>query len=195
MIAFIKGLVCDQNTDHIVVENNGMGYEIFVARPFDYRLNEEHRIYTYQHVREDAIILFGFKTLDEKKVFMEIINVKGIGPKTGINILSKTSSERFITAIEDEDLKYLTSLPGIGKKTASQILLDLKGKFIRPELQEKFKMEGGPVEEALSALAELGFKQNELSRIKNNLLEQENQSLDNLVKKGLQLLHNRKGGR
>ena len=195
MIAFIRGVVCAQNTDHIVLENAGIGYQIFVARPFEYQLNETQIVHTYQHVREDALILFGFKTIAEKDVFTEIINVKGIGPKTAVNILSKTSGERFITAIEDEDLKYLTTLPGIGKKTASQILLDLKGKFVRPELQAQYQASHSTIDEALLALSELGFKQNELNGIKNDLIQIEDKSLDNLVKKGLQLLHNRKGGR
>lgn len=193
MIAYLKGTVVHQGLDSIIVDHHQMGYEVFVSRPYDFPLNQKATVFTYQHVREDAIILFGFETEAEKEVFLSIIGVKGIGPKTAMNMLAKTDGERFIEAIETEDLAYLTTLPGVGKKTASQMLLDLKGKF-RYTASMPNKVGSKNVDEALFALEDLGFSQTELKRIQPQLAQETNQNIEHLIKKGLQLIHGRKGG-
>lgn len=193
MIAYLKGTVVHQGIESIIVDHHQMGYEVFVSRPYDFPLNQATTVFTYQHVREDAMILFGFQNEAEKEVFMQMIAVKGIGPKTAMNILAKTDGERFIEAIETEDLAYLTSLPGVGKKTASQMLLDLKGKFQYTASMPK-KVGSKNVDEALFALEELGFSRSELKNIQTQLAQESNQDIEHLIKKGLQLIHGRKGG-
>ena len=194
MIAYIKGVVVEQLEDSIILDHHGLAYEIFMSKPDVLKLNQESQVYTYQHVREDALLLFGFPNQTEKKVFMNIINVKGIGPKTAMNILSKTNGQRFVEAIEKEDLAFLKTLPGIGPKTASQILLDLKGKFVSMS-QTSTAIGSTPIiEEAISALKELGFKNAELNRVEKIMVKSNEENLDALIKLGLQNLA-RKGGR
>lgn len=194
MIAYIKGIVVERLEDSIILDHRGLAYQIFMSKPDALKLNEECIVYTYQHVREDALLLFGFPNSNEKSVFTEIINVKGIGPKTAMNILSKTNGQRFVEAIESEDLAFLKTLPGIGPKTASQILLDLKGKFVSFSTKTSDSSGSGVIEEALSALKELGFKTSELKRVEKIMVKSKLDSLDDLIKLGLQNLA-RKGGR
>lgn len=191
MIAYIKGILVDQSETSVLLENNGIAYEIFVSNPYQLSLNQEHKIFTYQHVREDAILLFGFPSMNEKQVFLGIINVKGIGPKTAMNILSKTTANEFLQAIENEDLNYLKTLPGIGKKTASQILLDLKGKMLIAS--DETKSVSSNVSEALEALKELRFTQGELRFVEKILIEHQDESVDKLIKIALQAIASRSG--
>ncbi len=191
MIAYIKGILVDQSETSVLLENNGIAYEIFVSNPYQLSLNQEHKIFTYQHVREDAILLFGFPSMNEKQVFLGIINVKGIGPKTAMNILSKTTANEFLQAIENEDLNYLKTLPGIGKKTASQILLDLKGKMLIAS--DEAKPVSSNVSEALEALKELRFTQGELRFVEKILNEHQDESVDKLIKIALQAIASRSG--
>src|SRR5690625_2651033 len=144
MIAYIKGILTYIQDDSVIVDVHGIGYEIICANPFDFQLslNKEVFIYTYHHVREDIHSLYGFKTEDEKYLFTKLISVSGIGPKSGINIQGSVDVAELISAVEREDEKYLTQFPGVGKKTARQIILDLKGKltdllFITSELGEE----------------------------------------------------------
>ncbi|QIK57485.1 Holliday junction branch migration protein RuvA [Erysipelothrix sp. HDW6A] len=193
MIAYISGTVADVGLDYLVVDNQGIGYQIFYPRPETIKQNETIVIHTYQHVREDAIVLFGFENKQELSVFMQLISVKGVGPKTGLAILSKSSSDELIRAVDQEDIAYLKKLPGIGAKTASQILLDLRGKFVADTSQKASKV-SPVVDEALQALIDLGFKRNEVNSIKNELSLDSNSELSELIRKGLQLLNSRKRG-
>ena len=129
MIAFVNGVVRIIRSDRVVLDVHGVGYEVYLANALSQKMGDELFLYTYQHVREDAILLFGFLKEEDYEVFMRLINVKGIGPKTAQTILS-VCWEKMIEAIENDDIKKLKSLPGIGAKTAGQIVLDLKGKFV-----------------------------------------------------------------
>ena len=127
MIAFVNGIVKIIRSDRVVLDVHGVGYEVYLANALSQKKDEELFLYTYQHVREDAILLFGFLKEEDYEVFMRLINVKGIGPKTAQTMLSVCSGKEMIEAIENDDIKRLKSLPGIGAKTAGQIVLDLKG--------------------------------------------------------------------
>src|SRR5690625_5200942 len=144
MIAYIKGKLTHIQDDAVIVDVSGIGYEIICGNPYAFQLslNENVFIHTYHHVREDTQSLYGFKTEDEKYLFTKLISVSGIGPKSGIAILGSVDVSEFVSAVEREDEKYLTQFPGVGKKTARQIILDLKGKlsgllFITSELGEE----------------------------------------------------------
>src|SRR5690625_2914593 len=131
MIAYVKGIITFIQENAVIVDVNGIGYEIICPDPFVFQsyLKKETFIYTYHHVREDVQSLYGFKTEDEKLLFEKLISVSGIGPKSAVTILGSVHVPEFIGAVEQEDEKYLTQFPGVGKKTARQIILDLKGKL------------------------------------------------------------------
>lgn len=191
MIAFVNGIVKIIRNDRVVLDVHGVGYEVYLANALSQKMNEELFLYTYQHVREDAILLFGFIKEEDYEVFMRLINVKGIGPKTAQTMLSVCSGKEMIEAIENDDIKRLKSLPGIGTKTAGQIVLDLKGKFVSLETSDS--PVSNPVwTQVQDALLSLGYKTNQLTKIKK---EFENTELgeDEMLRQALILLAKRNG--
>ena len=191
MIAFVNGIVKIIRNDRVVLDVHGVGYEVYLANALSQKMNEELFLYTYQHVREDAILLFGFIKEEDYEVFMRLINVKGIGPKTAQTKLSVCSGKEMIEAIENDDIKRLKSLPGIGAKTAGQIVLDLKGKFVSLETSDS--PVSNPVwTQVQDALLSLGYKTNQLTKIKK---EFENTELgeDEMLRQALILLAKRNG--
>lgn len=199
MIAYVKGKLSYILDEAVIVEVNGVGYEIICGNPYRYQssLEQEVMIFTYQHVREDAITLFGFKSEDEKYLFTKLISVSGIGPKSAIAILSGADPSEFVNAVEQENEKFLTQFPGVGKKTARQIILDLKGKLSSVfSLQLEAGTANGLVErhveslsmqEAEEALLALGYSSKEVQQIRPELLKMENAGTDELIKRALSL--------
>lgn len=194
MYAYIKGIVTQLYPSHIVVEANGIGYEIQTPNSYRFQsqLDKETQVYTQLIVREDAQLLYGFVNLEEKDMFLSLIKVTGIGPKSALAILATSTPKEVAIAIENENESYLTKFPGIGKKTARQIILDLKGKLIITEESELFpesKDAGQDVlEEALLALEALGYSKREITKVKKNLEKESFDSVDACVKRGLALL-------
>lgn len=201
MIAYIKGELVEITDSVVIVDVDGIGYQIICANPFYFqdKLNQTVKIDTYHHVREDAQILYGFKDYDQKKLFSQLITVSGIGPKSGLSIVGHISVDEFVIAIEEEDEKFLTQFPGVGKKTARQMILDLKGKLpfdIRQKQSQKQKETGGAVkvaestviDEAVQALKALGYNDRELRGIKPQLQQSGLANTDEIVKHGLSLL-------
>ena len=150
MYSYIVGKIVEINVDHIVVENNGIGYLIYVSNPYEFT-KEEVKIYLYQHVKEDGIFLYGFKTSEEKEMFLKLILVKGIGCKTAMGILATGDVNSIINAIETSNVSYLKKIPGIGPKAAQQIILDLQGKFKNRVLETLVNNED--IEEAKEVLS------------------------------------------
>ena len=192
MYAYIKGIVQSYGSNYVVLENNGIGYYLSFVHPEKMALNKEVTIFTYQHVREDEISLFGFYSMEEKELFLSLISVKGVGPKTALGILAVTSVTDLISAIEQENITMLKRLPSIGSKAASQIILDLKGKLVAQD-NDKLRLNQS-LEDALAALKTLGYKQREISGIVEALQENNDSTVDEYVKRGLQLLLKKKGG-
>ena len=191
MIAFVNGVVRIIRSDRVVLDVHGVGYEVYLANALSQKMGDELFLYTYQHVREDAILLFGFLKEEDYEVFMRLINVKGIGPKTAQTMLSVCSGKEMIEAIENDDIKKLKSLPGIGAKTAGQIVLDLKGKFVSLETSDGAI--SNPVwGQVQDALLSLGYKTHQLTKIKKEL---ENTELgeDEMLRQALILLAKRNG--
>ncbi|MCJ1763416.1 Holliday junction branch migration protein RuvA [Mammaliicoccus sciuri] len=194
MYAYIKGIVTQLYPSHIVVEANGIGYEIQTPNSYRFQsqLDKKTQVYTQLIVREDAQLLYGFVNLEEKDMFLNLIKVTGIGPKSALAILATSTPNEVAIAIENENESYLTKFPGIGKKTARQIILDLKGKLIITEESELFpesKDAGQDVlEEALLALEALGYSKREITKVKKNLEKESFDSVDACVKRGLALL-------
>lgn len=198
MIAYIKGKLMYIQDDAVIVDVGGIGYEVICGNPYSFQssLNEDVFIYTYHHVREDTQSLYGFKTEDEKYLFTKLISVSGIGPKSGIAILGTVDVSEFISAVEREDEKYLTQFPGVGKKTARQIILDLKGKLtgllsITSQLgeSESTNQEATTsLKEAQEALIALGYSEQEIRAIVPTLRKDEDGTTDEIIRKALALL-------
>ena len=131
MYEYLKGLVTAVSPYYVVLEVQGVGYQLQVANPYRYTESTTDivQIYVYQAVRDTDITLFGFYDLDEKQIFQKLISVSGIGPKSALAILANSDHSGLIQAIMNDDVSYLTKFPGVGKKTAQQIVLDLKGKL------------------------------------------------------------------
>ncbi|SFD57723.1 Holliday junction DNA helicase subunit RuvA [Lentibacillus persicus] len=197
MIAYIKGTLVKIDENAVVVDVNGVGYEIICPNPFVFQssLNDEVLISTYHYVREDAQLLYGFRDDDEKMLFINLISVSGIGPKGALSILGSVDTIALITAIEQDDDQFLTSLPGIGKKTARQIILDLKGKLSTavtiPAGSEKEMQANEPTEElqeAQEALKSLGYTEREIKAVLPQLKKQDNSGTDEIIRSALALL-------
>ena len=159
MIYFLRGKVAHIDGDTIIIDVRDVGYQVLVSHIEDYALNEEVYIYTHEVVREDDQYLVGFKSLEEKTVFLSLIKVKGLGPKSAITALSATTPQQVINAIASNNVAYLKKLPGIGGKAAAQIILDLKGELTGS------KGDPGVYEEVYEALKELGFKGAAIDRV------------------------------
>lgn len=200
MIAFIRGILTEIQDESILMDVNGVGYEVICPNPFAFQsyINKELKVDTYLHVREDAQILYGFKNGDEKYLFKKLISVSGIGPKGALGILSSININEFVAAIEREDDKFLTKFPGVGKKTARQIILDLKGKLTttlsittadlkNTPYQEK-TTETKNFSEAKEALKTLGYTEKEITAITPELQQSSDKSIDEIIKKALGLL-------
>ncbi len=168
MIAYLKGTLITKATDSVIIDVNGLGYEVFVPLSTFYTLPDEQgreiSLHIYTHVREDAFLLYGFKTILEKKIFRMLISVSGIGPKLGINILSGIGPDALLEAIAQGDVARLQTIPGVGKKTAERISLELKdkAKSIRPDTglpptKMKSHEERMLKDDAVSALVNLGY--------------------------------------
>lgn len=192
MIAFIKGIIHSYNKDCLIIENNGIGYRVYISNPRMVSLHSEIILYTYQHVREDAITLFGFTTMEEHDLFLQLISVKGVGPKTALAMLAAMPVKHMVEAIEQNDIKALKALPGIGNKAASQIVLDLKGKLVEEVIEIETK-ENGELMDALEALKALGYRSGEINLIKKELHEHADMSSDQYIRQALSILAKRKG--
>ena len=174
MLGFVKGILRDKDYDNITVECGGVGFNIMVTNSCMANLpglDEEVKIYTYLHVREDEMSLYGFESPEEKRLFLQLITVSGVGSKTAIGILSAERMSAIINSIINEDTSVIANCKGIGKKTAERIILELKDKikpfdYIIPNdnlftaMQENSKA----LEDALIVLTSLGLSKNDATK-------------------------------
>ncbi len=181
MYNYIKGIVTRTENGYIVLENNKIGYQIYVGNPFSFPLNEEITVYTYNHIREDENTLYGFKTIEEKDLFLRLTSVKGLGPKMAMPMIAAGSVSGIIDAIERENILYLKKFPKIGDKVARQIILDLKGKLTSTVTTS----DTTGYEELISVLESLGYK---LPDIKKILPQIEAKEIEDQIKEALKLL-------
>ncbi|AXZ23246.1 Holliday junction branch migration protein RuvA [Staphylococcus warneri] len=198
MYAYIKGKLTQLFPTHVVVDVNGVGYEIQTPNSYRFQkyLDKEVQIFTSLIVREDAQLLYGFINEEEKDMFLSLIKVTGIGPKSALAILATSTPNEVKQAIENENDAYLTKFPGIGKKTARQIVLDLKGKVQITEentdtllnVMNESNANESMIKEAMLALEALGYSKRELSKVEKILKQSNMESVDEAVKIGLQTL-------
>lgn len=159
MIYYLRGRVALIDKDSIILDVRDVGYQILVSHIDEYTVDEEVLIYTYNVVREDENYLVGFRSIEEKSVFLSLIKVKGLGPKTVIGALSATTPRDVINAIASNNVAYLKKLPGIGAKAAAQVILDLKGELTGDKGNPK------QYEDVYDALKALGFKGAAIDRV------------------------------
>jgi Holliday junction DNA helicase RuvA len=162
MIGFLEGLIFDVGIDHIILKTNGIGYEISVTQQTladaHVLIGQNMPIWIYSHIREDAFQLFGFLTKPEKEFFTQLLKVNGIGPKSALTVMSGAHVAQIQQWIEAGDAKALSALPKIGKKTAEQIVLTLKGKLVLLDSKTKGPQKSETHRQISSALVNLGFK-------------------------------------
>tara|TARA_B100002051_G_scaffold92971_1_gene88856 strand:+ start:1423 stop:2004 length:582 start_codon:yes stop_codon:yes gene_type:complete len=192
MIEYIYGSVVEKKTNYCIIDINGMGYNIIISLNTFNNLpdiNEKVKILTYFSVSENNQSLFGFTDRGEKDLFLLLIGVSGIGPKTAINMLSAVPPKEFKNRLIAGEVKMLTSLPGIGPKTARRIIVELKDKFIDSGNEELPIEEDNTNTDAFYALRSLGFRSNDIRRVVNEVLK-ENKDLKTelVIKESLKLL-------
>ncbi len=186
MYRYMIGYVREIATDSIVLENGNIGYHLFVAHPEQFRRDEIIKVFLHLAVREDQWLLYGFLVKEERDLFLRLIDVSGIGPRTAINVLSHTSPGPMIQAIETGNTAFLKKLPGIGPKAAQQIILDLKGKLVFDEYNKDESINRA-LDDTKLALKSLGFKANEIDRVCASL-GKETLSAEEYLRKALQQL-------
>lgn len=180
MYAYIIGIVKHIDSSYIVIENNGIGYLIYTSNPYSFKIDEEYKIYVYQNIREDENTLYGFKSCDEKEMFLKLISVKGLGCKMALPMFATGDASEIIKAIEDENVNYLKKFPKIGDKVARQIILDLKGKLVKSDIDVKTN------EELIETLKALGYKSNDINKIIKQI--DNSLSIEMQVKEALKLM-------
>lgn len=156
MIASLRGKLISKRPDSLVIDVHGVGYSVHVPLTIVASLPEENKdvfLHIHMHVREDILQLYGFQTEDEKRIFTTIIGISGIGPKTALNLLSTIPPDKFYHAIDTEDVDVLCKVPGLGKKTAHRLILELREKL--PSIKER---KDTFYDDTLSALVNLGYK-------------------------------------
>lgn len=198
MYAYIKGILAEITEDAIIVENQGIGYEIAVpGQVFDYlpSVGEEVKIYTYHYVREDAILLYGFLTKEDVRIFKMLIGVNGIGPKGALSILSVLSTDDLRFAILGDDAKAIAKAPGVGAKTAQRVIIELKDKLsLEDAFEQKLANQAQKAElnpavgvknEAILALTSLGYSQSEALKVLQGIEISPDDQVEDVLKMAL----------
>lgn len=197
MYQYLYGTIVDIQPAYLVLDVSGVGYLIKVANPFRFEVGDElTKIYIHQTISDTAQTLYGFSSLKEKQLFEKLLAVSGIGAKSALAILANGDQQAIIDAISHDNVTYLTKFPGVGKKTAQQIVLDLKDKL------GEFVSTGQPVAsspvvsttdnaelaDALEALIALGYKDRDITRVEKALASEPNQTTDAYLSSALKLL-------
>lgn len=199
MIGRLRGIVLEKQPPEVLIEINGIGYEVFMPMSCFYELpdrGQEVVIFTHFVVREDAQLLYGFNDKQERALFRELIKVNGVGPKLALAILSGMSAQQFVHAVEQEQVSILIKLPGVGKKTAERLVVEMKDRFKGlngdlfnnnsdlPPLSPSKSADNDAESEAVSALVALGYKPQEASRLVSKVIKS-NMDCETLIREAL----------
>lgn len=200
MISYLKGTVLHKTQSSVMVLCGAVGYEVQIpaARLLKYSVQQQCEFYIYYHQREDAVQLFGFESWAEREFFMTLLNVSGIGPKGALAIIGQSTLSGLYQAISNENVEFLTKVPGIGKKTAQRLVLELKDKLPASALEE-FAAAGIELPEVTAApamakdditevLLNLGYHESEIRKVYPELRKLQGQDEQVIIKKALQLL-------
>lgn len=195
MYEYLYGELTDISDRYIVIDVNGVGYLVNVANPYHFEtdIHTKKKIYVHQSVTDSSMTLYGFETLDDKQLFEQLLNVSGIGSKSALAIMAGNDNTGLINAIKTENVSFLVKFPGIGKKTAQQIILDLKDKNLQLDLNIR---ESNPIvgqnpklDDALNALEALGFTHKSVEKIQSKLAAlDESTTTDQYISNGLKML-------
>lgn len=197
MIALVKGELAYKSVDHVIVDVGGVGYRLFIPLSTFYILPESGlvQLFVHTHVREDALLLYGFLTVDEKELFATLIGISGIGPKLAVNILSHIPVVDLKLAIAGGDIKRLSGLPGIGKKTAERLVLELKDKIGDTSAlvatvpgDASSAASSASLEDVISALINLGYKESQARKILESMEIAPDASMETILKSALKVL-------
>ncbi|MBD5097115.1 MAG: Holliday junction branch migration protein RuvA [Lachnospiraceae bacterium] len=197
MISYIKGTVKYLSNEEVIIERDGIGFGILTSQNVinKLRIDDNVTLFTYMHVREDDISLFGFLSQDEKNIFRQLISISGIGPKGALAILSTLSIDELRIAVLSEDYKAIAKANGIGTKTAQRVVIDLKDKLkledILPDAEGSVQEEGtgnDNMAEAALALTSLGYSNIEALRALKKVKNNENMSVEELLKAALKFV-------
>lgn len=189
MIGYIKGVLAHKQEGMVVVECAGIGYELFVSNntldqlPYN---GEECKLYSFLHVKEDGVCLYGFATMEEKDLFNKIISVSGIGPKGAVGLLSGMNLEQLSNAIATSDINQLSKIKGLGKKTAERLCLELKDKIETVGTFEDTEISNtGAVSDAIEVLVSLGISKNEATALTKRVAKAD-MSVEDIISNCLQ---------
>ncbi len=192
MIGHLEGKLIYNNESNIIIDVNGVGYQVEVPGIYNKKdLNKKLELFIHTYIREDALDLYGFETIEEKKLFKTLLSVSRVGPKAAMNVLSSLSYERFINAILSENVSVLKEVSGIGPKTAQRLILELKSKIedMLPELQiDKGKSMDKYDEDLYEALTQLGYSKREVDKAIENLEFDTELKLEDKIKEVLSYL-------
>lgn len=184
MYGYIRGTVKEINSNYIILDNNDIGYQVYVPNPYSYQLGKVYTVYIYTKVAEDEYTLYGFCDKEQKELFLKLISVKGLGPKMALPILATGSLENIENAIENNNLNYLKKFPKIGDKVAKQMVLDLKGKL--NAINTGIFAKEDYTHELEEVLIGLGYKQADVTKVVNKV--NGDLSLEEQVKEALKLM-------
>lgn len=185
MIGSLRGRIISKKPDNIIIETGGVGYQVMVPINLLSMLPEEGSevfLHIYTHVREDSLQLYGFPSEEEKKVFTTLLGVTGIGPKMALNILSGFAVKDFMRAIDSEDVALLCRVPGLGKKTAHRLILELREKLVTKDVKDRV------FDDTLSALINLGYKKSEALEALERAYKSGHSKVEDLLKESLKYL-------
>ena len=196
MLAYIKGILEVKSTNYVVIENGGIGYKIFMSNKSIGtigNIGDNVKVYTHYHVREDNISLFGFNSDEELRMFEILINVSGVGAKSALTMLSDITPSSFAIAVINDDITRLTKIPGIGKKTAQRLILELKDKLKKEDISgEQIELDEDEKDEninkdAITALQVLGYSKKEAETVLKKI-DTQKLSIEEILKQALKIL-------
>ena len=192
MIASLKGIVQSKKPEGVIVDVSGIGYHVCVPLCSLGDIPEPGSsvfLHTYTHVREDILQLFGFLSEEEQKIFKILMGISGIGPKLGLAILSGMQVQKFVESVHNEDITTLSTIPGLGKKTASRVVLELKGKLPSLSDNETSSSEGlSAAGDSVSALVNLGYKKSLAESAVQKAVNSGSSAIENIIKEALMYL-------
>lgn len=198
MIALLTGQIAHKSPDHVILDVHGVGYRVMIPFSTYYELPEEGpaTLHIHTSVREDAIQLYGFRTRTEKSFFQLLISVSGVGPKLARDILSNIQPPQLASALMQSDLHKLSAIPGIGKKTAERLVLELREKVVKldagvapaSDMHGRVLQENGVLDDVVSALSNLGYKEVQIRRVLAELNCNSAASVEDVLKQALKIL-------
>ncbi|KRM71531.1 Holliday junction branch migration protein RuvA [Lacticaseibacillus brantae] len=188
MYEYFKGTVAAITPAYVVLDVSGIGYRLLVANPYHYSEGQTTTIYVQQIIRDNDQSLYGFIDAEQKGLFNQLLSVTGIGPKSALAILANGDKTTLTEAIASENVTFLTKFPGIGKKTAAQIVLDLKGKLQAAPIETPTSSASPALDDALAALLALGYSEKEIARVQKALAQEPAMATDAYLRTGLKML-------